>query len=238
MTFPILTANALGPISISDKTSYHKISWSLKSRRYRITLKFLQAFRELCYRGAYQISERSYHSKYKSRGIDTSRDLTIRHLPVYWNGALMSKHAITQNVLFKCSNPKRWNVSVQFYCSWVPRTSIKNLNNRKFSRVYASLFDLSTGDHLMVSVAGWRTMTIRRMCSKWTISTLGTCAVMLLLQLPVSSACGRGAIYLKDNQYRQMLVAISEAVPEDQRLIDRIKEVFREASLTLFEATR
>ena len=61
---------------------------------------------------------------------------------------------------------------------------------------------------------------------------------MLLLQLPVSSACGRGAIYLEDNQYRQMLVAISEAVPEDQRLIDRIKEVFREASLTLFKATR
>ena len=67
---------------------------------------------------------------------------------------------------------------------------------------------------------------------------VGACAIVLLFQLPVSSACGRGAIILQDNVYKQTLVAISEAVPEDLRLIDRIKEAFTEASYTLFKATR
>ena len=34
-----------------------------------------------------QISEQSDYSKYKSRGIETSQDLTIRRLIGYWNGA-------------------------------------------------------------------------------------------------------------------------------------------------------
>ena len=49
-----------------------------------------QARRQQCCRGACQISERSDYSKYKSRGIETSRDLTIRRLIGCWNGAQYS----------------------------------------------------------------------------------------------------------------------------------------------------
>ena len=46
-----------------------------------------QAHRQHCCRSACQISERSDNSKYKSRGVETSRDLTIIRLIGYWNGA-------------------------------------------------------------------------------------------------------------------------------------------------------
>ena len=46
-----------------------------------------QAPRQQSYRGACQISERSDNSKYKSHGFETLRDLTIRRLIGYWNGA-------------------------------------------------------------------------------------------------------------------------------------------------------
>ena len=44
-----------------------------------------QAHRQHCCRSACQISERSDNSKYKSRGFETLRDLTIRRLIEYWN---------------------------------------------------------------------------------------------------------------------------------------------------------
>ena len=43
--------------------------------------------RQQCCRGACQISERSDNFEYKSRGFETLRDLTIRRLIGYWNGA-------------------------------------------------------------------------------------------------------------------------------------------------------
>ena len=46
------------------------------------------AHRQQCCRSACHISERSDNSKYKSRGFETSRDLTIRCLFGYWDGAL------------------------------------------------------------------------------------------------------------------------------------------------------
>ena len=46
-----------------------------------------QARRQHCCQCACQISERLESSKYKSRGFETSRDLTIRRLIGYWNGA-------------------------------------------------------------------------------------------------------------------------------------------------------
>ena len=49
-----------------------------------------QAHRQQCCRSACQISERSKNSKYKSRGFETSRDLTIRRLFGYWDGALVT----------------------------------------------------------------------------------------------------------------------------------------------------
>ena len=48
-----------------------------------------QAHRQHCCRSAYQISERSDNSKYKSRGFETWRDLTERRLFGYWDGALI-----------------------------------------------------------------------------------------------------------------------------------------------------
>ena len=49
-----------------------------------------QAHRQHCCRSACQISERSDNSKYKSRGFETLRDLTERHLFGYWDGAQMA----------------------------------------------------------------------------------------------------------------------------------------------------
>ena len=46
-----------------------------------------QAHRQQCCRCACQISEPSKNSKYKSRGFETLRDLTIRRLIGYWNRA-------------------------------------------------------------------------------------------------------------------------------------------------------
>ena len=47
------------------------------------------AHRQQCCRGVCQISQRSDYSKHKSRGIETSRYLTIRRLIGYWNGSLV-----------------------------------------------------------------------------------------------------------------------------------------------------
>ena len=49
-----------------------------------------QALRQQCCRGACQISQRSDYTRYKSRGIETSRDLTIRRLFGYWNRVQVS----------------------------------------------------------------------------------------------------------------------------------------------------
>ena len=51
---------------------YRKISWSLEAAK-------------LCCRDTCQISEQSNNFKYKSRGFETFRDLTVRRLIRYWN---------------------------------------------------------------------------------------------------------------------------------------------------------
>ena len=55
--------------------------------KYSYRFEIWQAPRQQCCRGACQISERSDNSKYKSRGFETLRGLTIRRLIGYWNGA-------------------------------------------------------------------------------------------------------------------------------------------------------
>ena len=62
--------------------------WFELSHRYEIC----QAPRQQCCRDACQILERSNNSKYQCRGFETSRDLTIRRLIRYWNGALVYMH--------------------------------------------------------------------------------------------------------------------------------------------------
>ena len=66
-----------GPVSISDKTSCRKISWSreIGSLDYLTAFEIWQTHRQHCCHGACQISERSYNSKDNSRGFERLRDL-------------------------------------------------------------------------------------------------------------------------------------------------------------------
>ena len=70
--------------------------------------KFWQAPRQHCCRGACQILKRWDNLNYQSRGFETSRDLTIRCLIGYWNGALVTKVQmfLSQNLLLKSSSAK------------------------------------------------------------------------------------------------------------------------------------
>ena len=81
-----------GPVSISDKTSYCKISRSLEAVRFVRELsdrsEIWQAPRQHCCRCACQISKWCDHLNYQCRGFETSRDLTVRRLVRYWNGAM------------------------------------------------------------------------------------------------------------------------------------------------------
>ena len=62
--------------------------------------------------------------------------------------------------------------------------------------------------------------------------------VLLIAAVSSVHGCGRGAITIKDNGYRGILVAIDENVAEETRLIDRIKDVFTSTSAFLYQATR
>ncbi|XP_064594617.1 calcium-activated chloride channel regulator 1-like [Liolophura sinensis] len=55
---------------------------------------------------------------------------------------------------------------------------------------------------------------------------------------PVTEACGRGSIYLKNNGYRQILIAIGNNVTEDISLLNRIQDVFAKASTFLYQITK
>ena len=74
----------LGLYSLSGKTSYRKISWSLEAARFGFKLsnhsEIWQVPRQRCCRGACQISERYEHCNFQSRGFETSRDLAVRRL--------------------------------------------------------------------------------------------------------------------------------------------------------------
>ena len=60
-----------------------------------------QARQQHCCRGACQISERPYNSEYKSRGLETLRNLTIRRLIGYWNRAQASVDEIYRFLILK-----------------------------------------------------------------------------------------------------------------------------------------
>ena len=74
------------------------------------------------------------------------------------------------------------------------------------------------------------------------MKTLNGCFILLgafvLLAIPRVKACGRGSMYINNNEYHNMVIAIAEAVDEDETLITRIKEVFTQASEFLYRATR
>ena len=91
LQFGNLVSGYQGPVSISDKTSYCKISQSLEVARFvcRIVWSFwnLTAHQQHCCRDACQISKRCHNSNYQSRGFETWRNLTRRRLIRYWNRA-------------------------------------------------------------------------------------------------------------------------------------------------------
>ena len=61
-----------------------------------------QAFRQHCWRCACKMSKRYENLKYQSRGFDTSRDLTIRRLFGYWDGALAAGHFSWASTWWRC----------------------------------------------------------------------------------------------------------------------------------------
>ena len=69
----------------------------------------------------------------------------------------------------------------------------------------------------------------------WTLSSV---VLVLVVSTSEVQGCGRGSIYIENNQYKQVLVAIGHNVTEDIRIIDRIKEIFTEASAFLYQATK
>ena len=86
-----LVPSPQGPVSISDKTSYHKISWSLEAAKlgslnYRIALKFDRHVRSTVAKVPVKFqSDRTI----LNTNLAASRlwDLTIRRLVGYWNRA-------------------------------------------------------------------------------------------------------------------------------------------------------
>uniref|UniRef100_A0A6I8NNP0 Calcium-activated chloride channel N-terminal domain-containing protein n=1 Tax=Ornithorhynchus anatinus TaxID=9258 RepID=A0A6I8NNP0_ORNAN len=57
-------------------------------------------------------------------------------------------------------------------------------------------------------------------------------AFSLLLQQGTTSM-----IHLNSNRYENLVIAINPDVPEDEKIIDKIKEMVSEASMYLFQAT-
>ena len=84
-------------VTVRALSQYPKRRLSVRSRKvskprdryFKLSYRFeiWQAHRQHCCRGACQISKRCDNLNYQSRGFETSRDLTIRRLIRYWNGA-------------------------------------------------------------------------------------------------------------------------------------------------------
>ncbi|XP_064595911.1 calcium-activated chloride channel regulator 1-like [Liolophura sinensis] len=83
---------------------------------------------------------------------------------------------------------------------------------------------------------------VRRTGLKGGFSKNGAVVIIFILvsidHRPKAEVQERGSIYLKNNGYRQILIAISDNVPEDTSLLDRIQDVFTKASAFLYEITK
>ncbi|XP_066266310.1 calcium-activated chloride channel regulator 4-like [Branchiostoma lanceolatum] len=62
-----------------------------------------------------------------------------------------------------------------------------------------------------------------------------SCVFIWRTQVTVSAP---NVIQLQNNEYTDVLIAIHRSIPEDQQIIDRLKEIFTEASESLYIATR
>ena len=79
-----VSVKSQGLYSLSGKTSYRQISWSLEATRLMLQWSYRseiwQALQQQRCRGTCQISERLEKFKSESRGFETSRDLAVRRL--------------------------------------------------------------------------------------------------------------------------------------------------------------
>ena len=116
--------HTLGLLSLSGKTSYRQISWSLEEARDigcyndRIGLEFGRAYRQRCCLGACHVSEPLEHFKTESRSFETSRDLPVRRQSAKWNEAPEQKEWQSQfdlrlNVvlMFKAFHLSIWRIA-------------------------------------------------------------------------------------------------------------------------------
>ena len=62
--------------------------------------------------------------------------------------------------------------------------------------------------------------------------------VITCLMISPALGCGRGSIFIENNQYKNVLIAIADQVPEDENLIYAIMDVFTQASEYLYHATK
>ena len=62
--------------------------------------------------------------------------------------------------------------------------------------------------------------------------------IVFSLTIVLVESCGKSSVVLSNNEYKEVLIGISEKVAEDPELIVRIKKIFTEASQFLYEATR
>ena len=74
----VATAGIQGLYSLSGKTSYRQISWSLEAARLGVIM--IVSLSNLTGRDACYISEQSEKSKPESRSFETSRDFAVRRL--------------------------------------------------------------------------------------------------------------------------------------------------------------
>ena len=79
----------------------------------------------------------------------------------------------------------------------------------------------------MASTSGWSSLLLA-------VAVAAAAATLPMLV----SGCGRGSVVLRDNGYRRVLVAIDDEVAADARLLERIKEVFTNASDLLYQTSR
>ena len=87
----VVKTKNLGPVSLSDKTSYYKISQSLNAMRSVLSdhSEIWQTHQQHCCRCACQISKHCNNLNYQSC-FQTSWDLMPRCLIRHWNWALLS----------------------------------------------------------------------------------------------------------------------------------------------------
>ena len=101
------------PVSISDRTSYCEISWSLEAARF--VFRFVRLLWYLSGTSAALLPVKcesdTIHLNYHSRDFETSRDLIIRRLVGYWNGSSAAWHNTAYNTIINVKHTSNFELS-------------------------------------------------------------------------------------------------------------------------------